>query len=260
MSREFIFGKMQGIRGYLDPSDALSFSAILQHQARKGYKGAGAEIGVFFGRSYFLMRRMMGDTEPVFAADLFNIGERPDGGSSQMDSLIATGQKLGMPVDPKLVHKGDSGKLTGEDIRAAVGPVRFFSVDGGHFLEHVRNDAVIARDSLSEEGVIAFDDVFNFLWPEVVEGVLEFLQQNPDFKPFALTGKKVYVCRSEFHDDYFEMFLNSGEMGGIQLSKGRFHDTRVVLAHNPTKKRILYELMVSAKLSRVAGALYPGQG
>lgn len=42
MSRRFIFKKMQGIRGCLDPGDTLAGSAIITHQNRQQYYGGGS--------------------------------------------------------------------------------------------------------------------------------------------------------------------------------------------------------------------------
>ncbi|MEM8848699.1 MAG: hypothetical protein AAGE03_01555 [Pseudomonadota bacterium] len=63
----------------MNPCDAPSFQTVLEYQNGAGLGGGGAEIGVYDGRSYVLIRKLIGQGDKVFAADLFNIGERADG-------------------------------------------------------------------------------------------------------------------------------------------------------------------------------------
>ncbi|MEM7641575.1 MAG: class I SAM-dependent methyltransferase [Pseudomonadota bacterium] len=256
MSRHYIFREMSRIQGYMDPCDALSFQTVLEYQNGAGLRGGGAEIGVYYGRSYFLIRKLIGQGDKVFAADLFNIGERADG-SDQLDALRASGQALGLPVSDDLIHRGDSADLTADTITKAVGPVRFFSVDGGHKLDHLRIDAAIARDALADHGVIVFDDVYNHTWPEVAVGVFEFLGQNKDFAPFAITPKKLYVCRRDHHAAYHGAMAGSAHLSSLgRIDRDLLGDAVVVVEH-PIRKRILYELAMSAHLPAMAERLYP---
>jgi hypothetical protein len=56
----------------MNPSDALLFAAVAAGQTADGIKGSLAEIGVFFGRSFFLLAKMASDSEKALALDLFN--------------------------------------------------------------------------------------------------------------------------------------------------------------------------------------------
>ena len=74
LTRDYIFRRMKGIKGYLDPVDALMISTILAAQNDARFGGSVAEIGVYFGRSFHLMAGLLRPDECAFAADLFNIG------------------------------------------------------------------------------------------------------------------------------------------------------------------------------------------
>src|SRR5882762_10482874 len=86
--RKFIFHDLRSIDGYIDPPDALVFLSILESQQQQSLKGGVAEIGVFFGRSYFLMRKITSPEEKVLAIDLFDLGDPSDGGSTQYQRFI----------------------------------------------------------------------------------------------------------------------------------------------------------------------------
>ena len=50
---DYIFRRMKTVKGYLDPVDALMISTILIAQSKAKLKGGVAEIGVYFGRSFY---------------------------------------------------------------------------------------------------------------------------------------------------------------------------------------------------------------
>ena len=252
----YIFGKMQNVRGYLDPGDALMLSTIMDHQNSNGLSGGAAEIGVLFGRSYFLIRELLREGEEAFAADLFNIGAEVDGRTEQYRQLLESAHDLGMEIDETLVHRGDSKALSGADITGKVGPVRLFSVDGGHMLHHVSHDAAVARDALSDHGVIAFDDAFNFEWPEVTLGIFRFLEENPAFLPFAITQKKMYVCKASFHAQYVEAIKGASSLSRLKLKPGSYLGTPVVFVHHKMTKRIAHAALSKVGAQRLARTLY----
>ncbi len=201
--RKFIFRDLRSIEGYIDPPDALVYLSILERQREHGLEGNAAEIGVYFGRSYFLLRKITSPDDQVLAIDLFNIGEMSNGMSEQYRSFLRNGDRLGLPVNKDLLVVGDSAELSPEDILNRVGKVRFFSVDGGHTLSNLETDSRLAKETIADHGVIVFDDTFNPAWPEVTVGVADFLRNNDrNFSAFCMTKYKTYVCRREFHDFY----------------------------------------------------------
>ena len=159
--RKFIFHDLHTVEGYIDPPDALVFLSLLQGQNNGGFAGGIAEIGVFYGRSYFLFRKIVGEKSKIVAIDLFDIGEGGNGELPQYARFLANGRRLGIPVDEDLIITGDSTQLQAKEIVERAGRIRFFSIDGGHMLSHVAADSGLAMASLAGHGIIAFDDTFN---------------------------------------------------------------------------------------------------
>ena len=255
--RKFIFHDLQKIEGYIDPPDALVFACLLQAQTKRAFTGGVAEIGVYYGRSYFLLRKMCGNDGEVLAVDLFDMEPSDNCQAEQYDAFIENGRRLGLKVDEALVIKGDSTKLTAADIIDKVGKVRFFSIDGGHMLHHVIADSNLAMDVLTEHGIIVFDDTFNPQWPEVTVGVADFLRAQGDrFSSFCMTKYKTYVCRREYHDFYEKAVTQAPELAAFEHVETEFLGARVVRLHNPIGKRMIYELMVRSGLSNFSERIY----
>jgi hypothetical protein len=101
-------------------------------------------------------------------------------------------------------------KLTSERLLAegAGKPFRFVSIDGGHTAELVFHDLEVCTPVLREGGIIALDDLFNFLVPGVMEGInAYFLRHKPALAPFAYCYNKLFVTTPEFHERYFREAL-----------------------------------------------------
>jgi hypothetical protein len=77
-------------------------------------------------------------------------------------------------------------------VELAGGPVRLFSVDGGHTEETVITDMRTAEQALSPGGIVVADDVFNAEWPSVSVGTLRYLDAGAALVPFAIGFNKVY--------------------------------------------------------------------
>lgn len=254
--RKFIFHDLQKIEGYIDPPDALVFLAILQHQASSGYAGSVAEIGVYYGRSYFLFRRICGEQERVVAIDLFDLGDGDQGGA-QYARFVDNGRTLGLPVREDLVIKADSTRLKPEDISAKAGPIRFFSIDGGHMLHHVMSDSHLAAATLADHGIIAFDDTFNPTWPEVTVGVADFLrQQKGAFAVFCITKYKTYVCRQPFHASYSRAIAASADLAAFGHLQAEFLGSMAIRLENPMRRRLLHQLLVRSGMGLFSERAY----
>lgn len=255
--RKFIFHDLQTVEGYIDPPDALVFLSLLAAQREAGFDGGIAEVGVFYGRTYFLLRKISGDRDRILAIDLFDIEQEAGGGVTQYGRFIENGRRLGLPVDEDLMIKGDSMRVQPEEIIGKVGRVRFFSIDGGHMLRHVAADSRLAADSLADHGVIAFDDTFNPAWPEVTVGVADFLrEQGGMFSAFCMTKYKTYVCRSRFYDFYCKVIGEAPDLRAFGHVETQFLGSKVARLHNPMRRRILYELMMRSGMSALSERAY----
>ncbi len=255
--RKFIFHDLQTIEGYIDPPDALVFLSLLQTQKSRKLDGAIAEIGVFYGRSYFLLRKIAGNDEKILAIDLFDIGQTTEGMPSQYSRFLENGRRLGVPVDEELIIRGDSTKLEPSQLTGKIGKIRFFSIDGGHMLQHIDADSNLAMETLADHGVIAFDDTFNPAWPEVTVGVADFLRKSGGaFSAFCMTKYKTYVCRREFHEFYTDLIANSADLAAFDHVETEFLGSKVARLHNPISRRMVYELMVRSGMSALSERVY----
>ena len=81
--------------------------------------------------------------------------------------------------------------------------MRFFSIDGGHWLEIVAHDLSVAEGSLAPHGVIALDDFHRPEWPEVSAGFFAWnaARQRP-LVPCLIGFNKLYLCAPLFAEAY----------------------------------------------------------
>ncbi|MGK6312087.1 class I SAM-dependent methyltransferase [Neorhizobium sp. DT-125] len=255
--RKFIFHDLQTVEGYIDPPDALVFLSLLKAQTEQGLDGGIAEIGVFYGRTYFLFRKISGDRDRILAIDLFDIEQEAGGAATQYDRFIENGRRLGLPVDEGLMIRRDSMQVQAEEIVGKIGRVRFFSIDGGHMLHHVAADSRLAADSLADHGIIAFDDTFNPAWPEVTVGMADFLrEQRGMFSTFCMTKYKTYVCRSQFYEFYCKVISEAPNLRAFEHLETQFLGSKVARLHNPMHRRILYELMIRSGMAALSERAY----
>lgn len=255
--RKFIFHDLRSVEGYIDPPDALVFLSLLESQRQHGLHGGLAEIGIYFGRSYFLLKKIAAPDEDVLGIDLFDIGNMSDGISDQYRLFLEHGDRLGLPVDEDMLLVGDSRTFSAEEITDKVGTVRFFSVDGGHSLPNLVSDSHLARDTVADHGIIVFDDTFNPAWPEVTVGMADFIRDNDDaFSTFCMTKYKTYVCRREFHDFYRAAIEQAPHLGAFELAETHFLGCDAIRLHNPFSRRLLYELMTRSGMGALSERAY----
>jgi hypothetical protein len=249
--RTFVDRKLYRIRGFMHPSDAIAFSAIMAFQAEQGWRGAHAEIGVFYGRSLSLMALDASRRgSKVLGIDLFDIPGQQDYVRQRLGAL-----GLDAVVD---LHAGSSLDLTAAQVLERCGPVRLFSVDGGHELVHIESDAELAAASLSAEGVIAFDDFMNAQYPDLSRGIIRFLEDNADrVVPFAITPAKLYACPPAAYEAYRTMMERLEPWAGARLDRFRFMDREVVFLDQPLVARALYQKLAERGLGWLGDKLAP---
>lgn len=220
----YITGKMHGIQGFLSQADAYLWKEILDYQTTRGLDGDLAEIGVYFGRSYILMALLAGSGEKVFGCDLFIVSSGKNGKRrSQYRVFLDNAEQVGIGIDESCIYTGDSGDLDLTEIKRTFAPIRFFSIDGGHYIEHIRTDSAVATEALHEGGIIAFDDFCNPQWPEVTYGIYEFLDRHDDaYQMFAVSRKKAYIARAEYVEEYAEAVRKSPSLQSARLENVRF--------------------------------------
>ncbi len=189
--------KFYDVEGYMNRLDAFVFRELLVGQVKSGISGSLAEIGVHYGRSFFILAAARSGAEKSLGMDLFEddaLYKNPQG-IGRLEGFNLHSRKLGFAFSDGEILKGSSLELQPADILSRVGPVRFFSIDGGHMYEHVANDLALAEKVMVEGGIISVDDILTPFWPEVPIATFDWLRStSSQFVPFLITKEKLYFC------------------------------------------------------------------
>jgi hypothetical protein len=184
------------VAGWLHPFSARYIAELAQLQRQAGIKGAAAEIGIHCGRLFILLH-LAGSGEMDLAIDVFadqhlNVDQS---GRGDLDRFLRNLRRFGgNPAAVQIMQKS-SLDIDAAEIRARVGAVVLFSVDGGHTAQCVVNDLRLADASLHDGGVVILDDFFNEVWPEVCLGAMDYFRDSASrLRPFAITPNKLYLC------------------------------------------------------------------
>lgn len=182
------------VRGWVDPESLDVLHVLRDAQDAAGVTGAVAEIGVHHGRMFIGMQLLVPPGTPAVAIDLFdNQADNADGSGKGNRARFEANVRRWGDWSAVRVQAVNSRDLTVADLLGwAGGPVRLFSVDGGHTADLVASDLALAEATLASGGVIALDDVFNPEWPGVVVGALARLSAGSALVPFAVAFDKVF--------------------------------------------------------------------
>ncbi|HEX4111052.1 MAG TPA: class I SAM-dependent methyltransferase [Stellaceae bacterium] len=240
------------VEGYTSYFDAQIFDVLLKAQRAAGIGGAMAEIGVHHGRSFFILARARHAGEKALAVDVFEDDAlyRDPLGFGRGGRFKQNCARLGVVLDPSEIFAGLSTGLAPNEIRRRVGPVRFFSIDGGHRYHDVRHDLWLAAGALGPRGIIVADDFMNPQWPEVSLAVVEWLRDagNP-LTPFLSSPSKLYLCaRSDklFYQKQARDFFAAGR--AVMRPTTLFDDTYYFARQNSRDK--LRDLIKERLVSR----------
>lgn len=195
------------VEGWLAPLDARIVTTLGDVQTAAGIGGGVGEIGVHHGRLAGLLYLLLHEGERGFAVDVFGDMEANVDASGCGDEarFRETLELLGISAGDVTVLQRDSQTLASDELREVCGPVRLFSIDGGHTPEITRADLRLADAVLHERGVVVLDDVFNKDWPGVAEGFFAFLAEpTRNLAVFALSVNKVFLCRPAQREFYSE--------------------------------------------------------
>src|ERR1700689_3813233 len=244
--------------GLISRLDALIFRELVTGQVKQGVRGSLVEIGVHYGRSFFLLALGRSGSEKALAIDLFE----DDALHTNRDGIGRFGgfrnncRKYRFGFSEAEILKSSSLEISAEEITGRVGEVRFFSIDGGHMYEHVANDLRLAEKVLTRDGVICLDDMFSALWPEVAIATFDWLRAADNrFVPFLATKEKLYLCDSDYASFYLAMMrddeeLNSRVFRSISLLS---HEAMVLLPSLTSKviDRVIASLFSIGRLAKI---------
>lgn len=225
------------VQGWLSRIDAEIFSEILLDQNRRDVRGGVAEIGVHHGKSFIPLCMGLKPGERAYCIDLFddqhqNIDKSGEGDYAKFADNLKT---FNVKSDNIVIKKGSSLDLTSDTILAEVGPIRFFSVDGGHWHDIVVNDLRIALSAATEDFVIAVDDILHKEWPEVTTGFLEWYRSVAEtVAPFAISNGKIYVCSKGMAKHYETLLLRNRHLEFHFVKNVDFEGLKIpLISQNP---------------------------
>ena len=195
----------RNVKGWLQRVDAEIIGSILSFQRQHNIVGSCVEIGVHHGKSFIPLCLSLNTGEEALCIDLFGDQEKnlDLSGKGDFETFKKNIEKYGIDFSLLRIIQGSSEDVKANDILAQVKPVRFFSVDGGHWKSIVYNDLILAEKTLSAEGVIALDDYFRATWPDVTYGYTSWQHDTKsDIIPFAIGSNKLYLCRKDYASKY----------------------------------------------------------
>jgi hypothetical protein len=194
------------IDGWLEHGDAAATGTLMKLQSSTlGIRGHVAEIGVHHGKYLIWMALHLRMGERAAGFDLFELAQSENidhSGSGNLASLRVNAAHYTAP--------GAVEALATNSLRLPLcffqeqrlqGLVRFFSVDGGHFVDHAYEDCWSAWSALAPGGIISVDDFLHGV--SVMQGTLRFLDANADARAFLVGPNKLFICHRDFYTTYF---------------------------------------------------------
>ncbi|PAX09565.1 class I SAM-dependent methyltransferase [Sphingomonas lenta] len=203
--RSYAARERKRVQGWLARVDAEIIMTMLLAQVEAELGGAVAEIGIHHGKCLIELCLGLRPEERAYGIDIFDAQHMNQDRSGKGDRrmLEANLTRFGVAADRVVIDSRSSQEVKPSDIMDAVGPVRLFSVDGGHWLEIVRSDLRLAEAVLAPHGVIALDDFLRTEWPDVSAGYFGwFATRERPLVPFAIGFNKLYLCEDRWVSTY----------------------------------------------------------
>jgi hypothetical protein len=244
------------VHGWLNPVDAEMFLQILLLQDSLGIQGGTAEIGVHHGKSFIPLCLGLRDGERAVCVDIFedqahNVDLSGQGSREKLDRNL---ERFSVAADRVVVLKASSFDVSAKQIVDAVGSVRFFSVDGGHWRDIVVNDLNIAGNAVGEMGVIALDDFLHKEWPDVTRGFFDWNRgAGADFVPLAISPNKLYLVRNQTLGVYADRLFAVPTLKSRILKYYDFLEQRVPIL---SQRYPYFVLALKNRLEQVSPRLY----
>jgi Methyltransferase domain len=224
--RDYVRRGRNRIPGWFYRVDAEIFALITDYQGRNSLDGSLVEIGLHHGKSFIAMCLSLREGEKAYGIDLFEEQQSLNldySGTGERRSVEKNLQAAGVSLSAVVLDGRSSTSVRPGDILGAVGAVRFFSIDGGHHLEVVRNDLALAEQTLAQHGVIALDDFHRPEWPEVSAGYFAwYAARSRPIVPFAIGLNKLYLCHEHQVSRYQEVLNGSEFLSFFHSKRYRF--------------------------------------
>lgn len=203
--RDYVARDRNQVAGWFSRIDAEIVYAVLSAQKERSLRGSTVEIGLHHGKLFVALCLSLHDTEKAYGVDLFESQALNRDGSGKGDRQVLERNLARFEIDSSkvILDARSSQNVKASDILQAVGAARFFSVDGGHWLEMVQSDLRLAEQCIAEHGVIALDDFHRPEWPDVSAAYLSWAaNRSRAIVPFAIGFNKLYLCSEDWLDFY----------------------------------------------------------
>lgn len=194
-ARRYAASGHKSVRGWLTSDAATTSVTLAAEQVRMGLRGSACEIGVYHGKLFILLCLLLRSDERALAIDLFTTESDNPYGTDIRDRFLANLARHRVDTRRVDILATNSMGLVPEHIQEIAGPVRLFSVDGGHSAEETVNDLSLAAGSVIDGGLVILDDFFNPQWPAVAEGTCRFMAQDHRLEPVAVVGDRFIFSR-----------------------------------------------------------------
>lgn len=209
---------LDAIQGWLSPGAAFMSAGLAQFQARSGYYGNIAEIGVYHGKYLTGLATTLQPGERAIAIDVFDeqsqnadVAGYDEVGSTGIHSLtqqaFLDNAKTYCPESDIAVIKRSSLDVMPHDILDLGAKVRFFSIDGGHTRDVLLNDLRLAEATLAPHGIISIDDILNAEWPGIITGAVRFFDGPTNLRPIAFITNKLLCAFETFAEIYKDALM-----------------------------------------------------
>jgi hypothetical protein len=197
----------KAVNGWLDSLAVDLIATLSRQQAKIGISGGIGEIGIHHGRLFILLHLLRQANERSAAYDLFDMQEENVDASGLGDKAIFLDnlRRHGCDVERIVVKSRNSLHMTAAEVRADAGPVRLFSVDGGHTADITASDLALAEASLCPGGIASSTTTSTRHGPVSARVQRAIWARDLDLVPVAIGGNKFILTNStELADRYRE--------------------------------------------------------
>ena len=223
MTPETYVSRMSKVEGWLNLESAKATIAISATAGEMGVEGGSVEIGIHHGRFFILLHLL---APPSVAIDVF---ERQDlnvdgSGRGNREIFLRNCRRFGLDLSAITIFADSSENVAADQVVSAAGPVRLFSIDGGHTAHLTENDLQLAERCVTSGGVVILDDYFNPEWPDVSVGANRFLASS-QLQPFAIAPNKLFLTNDPSAGERyratlegFDSYVGTKEMAGASVA------------------------------------------
>lgn len=207
------FRHLPQVKGWLN-ENALLFTSFYKECFLRSEVFDSLEIGVFHGKFFIGIENLTPAYGRCIAIDCFSHQESNIDGAGKGDLTIFTDNCQQFATDPKRVFSIEIDSLNINTNELGPGRFGIISIDGCHTQFHTVNDLGVAKDLMSQKGVVILDDITNQDWMGVVSGAAQFFSsgQNGHLVPFAIGFNKLFCCHTEFRDEVTQIIYEQAEI------------------------------------------------